>query len=192
MDRTVLWSRWENNCIELLHIWDGRTSVQASSMIIGLIEGAPLRVSYRITCNLRWQVRDVHILKLLDSGENLQSLNLMCDTDGRWHTPSGDALPFLDGCTDVDLLVTPFTNTLPIRRLKLQPGESAEIKVAYVDFPTLKINPARQRYTNLGMIDGVQCYKYENADMSFEAVLPVDKDGFVLDYPGLFRRIKYP
>lgn len=192
MDRTVLWSSWDNNCIELLRAWDGRVTAQASSMIIGLIAGMPQRVSYRITCNLRWQVRDVHVLKLVDSGENLQSINLVREPDGHWHTPTGDLLPELLGCEDVDLRVTPFTNTLPIRRLKLRPGESAEITAAYVDFPSLTVTPMRQRYTHLGFVDGCETYKYENVDSSFSAILPVDRDGFVLDYPTLFRRIKYP
>jgi hypothetical protein len=43
-----------------------------------------------------------------------------------------------------------------------------------------------QRYTAL---DGAKHYRFESLDDGFTAELPVDEDGFVLDYPGLFRRL---
>jgi hypothetical protein len=41
-------------------------------------------------------------------------------------------------CENVDVSETPFTNTLPIRRLGLTSGESAEIRVAYFDATELQ------------------------------------------------------
>lgn len=32
-------------------------------------------------------------------------------------------------------------------------------------------------------------YKYENIPNDFEAVILVDQEGFIIDYPGLFKRI---
>jgi uncharacterized protein len=84
---------------------------------------------------------------------------------------------------DVDINRSPLTNTLPIRRL----GVSAprEIDVAYVSVPELTVRPVRRRYT---LLPGDQpVYRYESG--SFSADLPVDGDGLVLDYPGLWRRI---
>ncbi len=89
----------------------------------------------------------------------------------------------------MDISQTPFTNTLPIRRLGLGPGESAEISVAYVDGTQLQPWPEPQRYTCLeegGRRGGL--YRFLSLDGGFTADLPVDADGLVLDYPGLFKR----
>jgi hypothetical protein len=50
---------------------------------------------------------------------------------------------------DVDISITPFTNTLPIGRLKLHTGESQEILAVYICMPDLAISTDRQRYTCL-------------------------------------------
>ena len=50
--------------------------------------------------------------------------------------PSADVLALAQ--IDVDISATPFTNTLPIRRLGLQPGEFAELDVAFVDAPAMR------------------------------------------------------
>jgi hypothetical protein len=102
-------------------------------------------------------------------------------------------VPELEGCVDVDISATPFTNTLPIRRLGLEPGESAELRVAYVDVPELAVGPARQRYEYLEERAGGGLYRFEAPPIEalpsgFTAQIPVDVDGLVIDYPGLFRR----
>ena len=82
----------------------------------------------------------------------------------------------------------PFTNTLPIRRLGLSPGESAEVAVAYLDGTELQPWPEPQRYARLEEGGGGGLYRFESLDGGFTAVLPVDSDGLVVDYPGLFKR----
>lgn len=93
------------------------------------------------------------------------------------------ALQF-DGCLDVDIPLTPFTNTLPIRRLGLRVGETREIGVIYCDVLEEQIRPVRQRYTR---ISGTE-YHYENVPNDFEATIVVDESGLVVDYPELFVR----
>jgi hypothetical protein len=88
----------------------------------------------------------------------------------------------------VDVAETPFTNTLPIRRLRLSPGESAEIAVAYFDGAELQPWPEPQRYTRLQKGEEGELYRIESLDGGFTADLAVDADGLVVDYPGLFRR----
>jgi hypothetical protein len=86
---------------------------------------------------------------------------------------------------DVDLPITPFTNTLPIRRLGLRAGEHAEIPVVYVHSPALTLEVDRQIYTCLAPLHR---YHYAAADGSFSREIEVDARGLVLTYPGLFRR----
>lgn len=88
---------------------------------------------------------------------------------------------------DVDIQATPLTNTLPIRRLDPKDGESVDIRLAYIRIPDLTVAPADQRYTALR---SGSLYRFESLESGFTADLPVDEDGFVLDYPGLFRRLR--
>jgi hypothetical protein len=96
---------------------------------------------------------------------------------------------YLEGCEYVDISETPFTNSLPIRRLGLAPGGSAEIAVAYFEEAELQPWPEPQRYTYLETGDGGGTYRFVSLDGEFSADLPVDQDGLVLDYPGQFRRV---
>jgi hypothetical protein len=58
-----------------------------------------------------------------------------------------------------------------------------------VSAPDLTARRASQRYTQLGAgaKDHAVLYRYESG--SFMADLTVDSDGFVSDYPGLWRRV---
>ncbi len=95
----------------------------------------------------------------------------------------------MNGCIDIDISATPFTNTIPIRRLLLKAGESKEIKVVYVDIYNYNLRPVNQRYTCLNSnINGYK-YRYENLNNGFTAEFFVDKEGFVIDYPDLFKRV---
>ena len=68
------------------------------------------------------------------------------------------------------------------------PGESAEISVAYFDEADLQPWPEPQRYTCLEKGTGGGLYRFLSLYGGFTADLPVDAEGLVLDYPGLFKR----
>lgn len=106
------------------------------------------------------------------------------NTDGAW-TVDGAARPDLAGATDPDITVTPATNALPIRRLRLAVGSHADVVVAWVHVPSLEVQLSRQRYTRVGP----RAYCFESRDHNFRRTLTVDDDGFVLSYPGLFERV---
>ena len=166
--------------------WD-EEGVRACGVVIGVEGSVQFRIRYEIRCDARWRVREVSVALL--TSDNV-SVRLLTDGEGHWIMPDGK--PVLDGCSDVDISVTPFTNTLPIRRLRLGPGEAADLEVAYVDVPGMRVEPTRQRYTCLerGEYGGLYRYEDEGLFHGFTADLSVDADGLVLDYPGLFRRIR--
>jgi hypothetical protein len=146
----------------------------------------PFRLHYEITCDSNWNVKELHLMLL--SG-NRKSVKLQSDGKGHWATQTGDPFSSLDGCIDVDISATPFTNTLPIRRLELRPGQSAELLVAYVLIPEMEVSADRQRYTCLELNANGGLYKYESMESDFKAELPTDNDGLVIDYPGLFKSL---
>ena len=97
---------------------------------------------------------------------------------------TGQELREIQGCDDVDLAVTPATNTLAIRRLNLQVGSSASIIAAWIKFSDLTVQPLSQRYTRVAQ----NTYRYES-NTGFSAEIVVDDLGLVTAYPGGWERI---
>ena len=185
IEREVMWVPWEGPGLEHLRLVTNDSGVVASGLVIGLEGGRPFRMGYEVRCDGRWQVREV---RAAAPDSERPVLELLADGEGRWKRRSGEPVPELDGCIDVDISATPFTNTLPIRRLGLRPGESEELVVAYVRVPELLLGSERQRYRCLeARAEGI-LYRFEALPSGFTAELPVDADGLVIDYPGLFRR----
>ena len=96
------------------------------------------------------------------------SLALSVESRGTWRSWSQE-LRDIHGYADVDLAVTPPTNTLPIRRLNLQVGSSESFIATWVKFPELTIQTLSQRYTRLGR----NIYRYES-NTGFSAEIVVD------------------
>jgi hypothetical protein len=180
--RTVRWSAWEG-CEAGLEHADLRPAdggVDISGVVIGSNGEARFGLSYRLRLDSSWRTREARLRTT--SG---QALRLESNGQGSW-TENGRSRPDLQGCIDIDIQATPLTNTLPIRRLQWQAGESVAIRLCYVDVPDLTASAQDQRYTAL---EPGALYRFESLDTGFTADLPVDEDGLVLDYPGLFRRL---
>jgi uncharacterized protein len=191
MRRNVMWAPWDTPGLEHLRLEVSAETITADGAIIGIAAGEAFRVSYQVTCDATWRVRAAHIAT---SHPSVHSLRLRADSERRWTTGAGAPLTALDGCVDIDLAVTPFTNTLPIRRLDLRPGEVAEVAVVYIDAPTLEATAVRQRYTCLARASTGGRYRFEALPypalpQGFLAELSVDAEDLVEDYPPLFRRI---
>lgn len=185
IERHVYWEPWTDPGLEHLHLRLGPDGVRADGLALRLVNGAPIRVRYEIRCDASWRVREVAV-RMLDSPE--RSIVVRANGEGMWTDAGGAPLPALRACIDVDVSVTPFTNTLPIRRLDLAPGQIATLRMAYLKVPDLTIDAVGQRYTCLERGAAGGRYRYEGVDTGFTAELPVDSDGLVLDYPGLSRR----
>ena len=155
------------------------TGFSAGGHVVATLEGAPLDASYEVKTDAAWATRGVRV-----EVKGGASVDIRSDGDGHWRHANGSAIPELDGCIDPDISMTPFTNTVAIRRLGLRTGEAAEIKVAYILVPELGLRAAPQRYTRLAD----RLWRFEGLDIDFSADLTVDEDGFVIEYPGLFRR----
>ena len=188
MQREAMWSAWEGAGTEHLLLTVGDGEAVADGLIVGVAEKNRLfRVRYEVRCDVGWYARAVRVS--VPGLEPAAPVIELADGKGNWTTSIGESLPGLKGCLAVDISATPFTNTLPIRRLGLAPGQSAELQVAYVDVGEMRAWMEEQRYTRLELDSGEELYKYESLDGGFTANLVVDTDGLVLDYPGLFRRV---
>lgn len=147
-------------------------------------------VYYSVTCDENWTFRygDISINRGSDSSPVYSSAGIVRTREGVWLVDDSDATglrnrverPDLADCIGIDLSITPSTNTLPIRRLNLAVGASAEVTAAWVRFPALVVQPLRQRYTRLAP----DRYLYESLESDFTAELTVDDLGLVTHYPG--------
>jgi len=184
-----MWTPWTAPGLEHVRVLIQPEAIVADGLILGVSEREPFRVHYEIQCDQQWKLRVVHVSLL---GDSSRSLHLLTDGEGSWTAEHGEALPSLSGCRDVDISVTPFTNTLPIRRLALESGVSATLSMVYISVPELQVEVTEQRYTCLEATSSGGRYWFEGLEQgeaTFTAELPVDQDGLVMDYPGLFRRV---
>jgi uncharacterized protein len=168
--------------MEYLTLQRTRTGFLGAGTVLQAPADFPLQVQYAVACDSEWRTRQVQIS--LQSGLTRRELRLRTDRRQRWWF-RGRELSAFRGCLDVDLGISPFTNTLPIRRLALQVGQSREISVLWVRFPELVYQPLAQIYTRLSN----RLYRYENADRSFRAELEVDDLGLVIHYEGGWERV---
>jgi uncharacterized protein len=189
MDRHVMWSPWTGPGLEHLYVTQNTEQVVADGLILGVEEQEPFRVRYEIHCDQHWRVRTVLVSVL---GRTSQTLSLATDGKGNWTSETGVELPSLRGCLDVDISATPFTNTLPIRRLTLNLEQSDLLRMVYISIPQMQVAAVEQRYTCLEKTVEGGRYLYESLEDGvsvFTAELTVDVDGLVVDYPGLFRKV---
>lgn len=163
----------------------------ADGLVMASLAAEPFRFHYRIyldgDCNVQRVVTSQPFFELAE--ERLAECHLCRDDEGQWSAKGFTDVDDLNGCIDVDITISAFTNTLPIRRLKLPVGESADIDVAWIHVPELTVQRARQRYTHLEHADDYHHYRFEGLDSGFCADIVVDAEGLVVDYPDLFTRL---
>lgn len=178
----VRWRDWSGTGIEHLVLRQDADSITAEGVVVGGTEDA-FGARYRVLCDPAWRVRQIEV-ELMGSDRRL---HLIADGAGRWlDDVARQTLRELDDAIDADLPFTPFTNTLPIRRLNLSAGESVELVVAYIAMPELTPLPDPQRYTCL---DPGRRYRFESLDSDFSCEIELDAHGLVTTYPGMFRRV---
>ena len=185
--RTVCWTPvWnkKREGIGLEHLLLGDRV--ADSVVLAFDEEhGPFRLTYHLTWDNCWRV---HNAQLVIAREGLsRSLNLQSDGQGHWNRGDGRAIEELNGCRDIDIWPTPFTNSFPIRREPMAVGERRQFLVAWIFGLDLTFRAQSQAYTRLAE----RLYLFENLDGSgFQAELLVDEDGIVVDYPDLFTRVR--
>ena len=181
MQINILWTGREYYSLENCLVKTRANGSEITSTIIGYYYKKIYRVDYHIITNHNWETIFVGINSR--HGDQLQSIKFESDGRGNWLN-NGEPMNKFNGCIDVDIPLTPFTNTLPINRLKLVKNKPQEIQVMHLDLLSQNIRPVRQKYTKLSDTE----YHYENVPNDFEATIEVDENGLVVDYPLLFVR----
>ena len=179
--RELRWASEEGDGLEHLAFDAREDGFAVESVVVGQRYGKPYGLHYTVRCDTQWRTRHAW-LKIVGGGE----LELHGDGAGHWRDGHGLVLGAIEGCIDIDIAATPFTNTLPIRRLQLAEGERRPITVAYISTPDLQVTRVEQAYACIGLN---REYRYEGIFRNFTADMQVDADGLVIDYPTLFTRL---
>ena len=144
-------------------------------------DGRPYAVRYEIELDDRWRTREARVAS--DTVGGPRSTVVRSDGEGRWTVDDRPA-PELDGLLDVDIEASACTNTLPIHRLRLPPGETVPAPAVYVRALDLSVARLDQTYAR---VDGHR-FDYTSEGGDFEAVLEYDDAGLIVDYPGIATR----
>lgn len=178
--QSIRWRSLVHGGLEELRIDVGQDSIRVRAAVIGQAGAIPCGVLYEASLRPNWLLESIRLQRT----DGVTSV-LRREAGGHWFDRQAEAIPALEGCIDIDFEMTPFTNTLPIRRDPPEIGETRRYRVAYIPAETLEPFPVDQIYTRLAD----RLFRFETADGSFRADIAVDRDGLVLDYPGLFERV---
>ena len=180
--RTGLWQWLQSPGLERFELLRARDQWILRSTILTLFEGGPAEARYEIVCDRAWRTSSAEIST--NDGNNERRLRVQTK-NGRWYE-NDQPNETVNGCIDIDLGWSPSTNTLPIRRLRLDTGQSSgPVMAAWVRFPDLTLQPLSQAYVRVSD----QQYRYSSRGETFVAQITVDDEDLVLDYEGFWQRV---
>jgi hypothetical protein len=178
----LFWRRIDAEGLERLELTAAPDGVTACGSVI-CVEDGGFRLDHRWRLDTSWRALSVEIKRWNAAGQG----HLLLERAGSGWRVDGAQRPDLDGAEEPDLSVTPFCNTLPIRRTPEWPGAELMLDTAFIDGPALTVARSRQRYERQG--PGRLRYVDLGLSQGFEADLTVDDHGLVLGYEHLFERI---
>jgi hypothetical protein len=182
LKRVVAWKNLPMNGTDYCALWHTAEGWLLKGTAVGVLKDQrPMLTNYEVHCDETWLTHRVHVERTI--GKDTKTHSLSVENSGLWCS-SGREVAEVRGCLDVDLSVTPATNTLPIRRLDLGIGKSESVTAAWIKFPELELQPLSQRYTRTAE----NIYRYES-DTGFSAEIMVDDLGLVTLYPRGWERI---
>jgi hypothetical protein len=184
MQRDIVWEWVQRPGLEHLRLMIGDDVIAAEGVIVGTLDDKLFWLRHQILCDGKWRFREAKLA--LEAAGARRELTLMRDEAG-WRA-DGEARADLALCDEIDLMGSPYTNTLPIRRLELAANEARRIRVAYIRLPDLVVEPVEQEYTRLDASEPPRRFRYRGITSDFTADLTVDADGIVTDYPPVWRR----
>lgn len=184
MQKSLVWEGLSNDTEEHCAVNYLNTGIIVRSEIEGWAEGKPVYLEYTIRLDKNWHVLGFDVNFHVSDHQHAYSFR---KNDGNeWTDNTGKLYPEFGECRYIDITLTPFTNSLPINSLHLHEGDSAEFDLIYIDIMENQVRADRQKYTKMPR----NIYHFENDEGRFAADIEVDDDGFVTDYPGLFKMFK--
>ena len=179
MDQSILWRGVYQPGHETCRVYelDSRWHLDGTAVFLS-DDRRPCRLSYLVICDSNWKTLSATVSGWVgDDDVNIEIFALP-----QWQL-NGAAKVEVNGCVDLDLNFSPSTNLLPIRRLDLGIGQQAEVKAAWLSFPSFELETLSQVYSRLDEFT----YRYSSKDGKFVRDLTVNEFGLVTNYPGLWQ-----
>lgn len=177
----ILWHRLDYPGHEICGLKFHNKQWELSGTALFLYEKNPSKLDYFVTCDSGWRTISAEVKG--EIGNRKIYLKISVNNRQQWYL-NGHEYPDIEGSIDIDLGFSPSTNLLPIRRLSLTVDEEAQVKAAWLPFPSLEFEPLVQLYRR----ESENIYRYESGGGRFMRLLEVDATGFVIDYPELWRK----
>jgi hypothetical protein len=169
----VAWSTWDGAHREDATIrWENE-----GFTVVGQVSRE--RIQYVVRLGALWNVRQFLLFRDLDEPD----LWLANDGTGHWGEMNGAHRDELEGCVDIDLLCTPLTLGITVRRLGLAVGQSAIATAVRIDPDTLQAHAVQHHFHRIGE----RRWRVDRG-IGTPVEFDVDEFGLVLDYPAAFRR----
>jgi hypothetical protein len=184
----VAWAWTDRPGLETLRLVRDATGTTAEGSVLVVLDGAPVSTRYTVEHDAAWRFRQARIET--NRAGSTRTVDIRRGPRGEW-TVDGAPRQDLDGCEDLDLMVTPYTNTPTLASQPLAVGNSRRLRVAWVQVPGLDIRAVDQEYTHLGWIGPdarVARYRYHNLDSGFVGELTLGSDGLVVEHGPWARR----
>jgi hypothetical protein len=182
-NKPICWRRIDEFAgMEFLRLGAGGRRIGVESNLI-CMEAGGFHLSHTWELTSDWRAQSLRVEKHDARGTHA----LLLERDGAGWRVDGKPRPDLDGAEEPDLSVTPFCNTLIMRRVPVEQGGNLTVDVAYIDGADLSVVRSRQRYD----FKKPGLYRYIDLGVAkgFEADLRVDEDWLVINYEHLFERI---
>jgi uncharacterized protein len=177
-ERSVLWRSLDGTGHEACRVFTREAEWHLEGSAVFSHEQQPCRLDYHVRCDASWTTRSGRVSGWL--GQTSVDLEIAVDTDRNWRV-NGVECASVAGCIDLDLNFSPSTNLLPIRRLNLEVGQEAEVKAAWLRFPSFELETLVQIYRRIDQ----STYQYRS-EPDFVADLEVDEFGLVTNYRDLW------
>jgi uncharacterized protein len=173
------WRRLDRPGLEVLALREDADGMTGRSVIVdGGDDAFGMTVEWRLDSKWRSRALDLRVT----DARTTRRLLIERAGPASWIV-DGQARPDLDGCAEIDVSATPFSNSLALRYLGEKPGQ---LTALFVKAPALTVQPMRQGYERL---ENGWRYRNLGAGTGFTAVLTVDDDLIVRHYEGLFETL---
>lgn len=177
-----MWRRTDLPGLERLELLTSDEGVTADATVLSA-EADGLRLDYLWRLDAAWRTQSVLVERWRGASHGV----LRLERAGAGWRVNGALRPDLDEALEADLSVTPFCNTIAVRRVGISPGNRLELDTAFIDGAALTVTRSKQRYEQMGA--GRLRYVDLGLSAGFEADLSVDATGLILSYEHLFERV---
>ncbi|MBO8156363.1 MAG: putative glycolipid-binding domain-containing protein [Bacillaceae bacterium] len=182
MNKVIKWENLENGGQEQLTITQTNDEILFSSSLEYIENHTLFHIRYEVKTDLNWRTKEIYA----ENVTNGKNVYLHTNNKGEWMNNHGEVKE-LQGCIDIDISVTPFSNSLPINRCSWKENTPKNFNMVYISVPEMTFHKAEQSYTLIHCTDKEKVFKYESGN--FESFIYTDESGMVTLYPNLFKKI---